>query len=157
VTKVEDEAQNGQKSFVNSAFETNEETDKKDSDGKEVKKSASTTNLKSPHDFPHHILDDVLEENEEEVKALRKKSVIEPTGFASSTGTSSNAGEDNSSTPLPPPTDANAEEKSSTPLSPPTDAKAEETKSDTPTSSQTGDAETTSKRKTSEFIIGHDS
>ncbi|CAJ0602501.1 unnamed protein product [Cylicocyclus nassatus] len=141
VTKVEDEAQNGQKSFVNSAFETNDETDKKDNDGKEVKKSASTANLKSPHDFPHHVLDDVLEENEEEVKTLRKKSVIEPGGFVSSTGTASNTEEDNSSTPL----------------SPPTDAKAEESKSDTPISPQTDEAETTSKRKTSEFTIGHDS
>lgn len=35
--------------------------------GKEVRKSASSTNLKSPHDFQHHILDDVLEENEEEI------------------------------------------------------------------------------------------
>lgn len=33
---------------------------------KDVLKSSSSTNLKSPHDFQHHILDDVLEENEEE-------------------------------------------------------------------------------------------
>ncbi|PIO70347.1 hypothetical protein TELCIR_07806, partial [Teladorsagia circumcincta] len=47
--------------------------------GKDVRKSSSTTNLKSPHDFQHHILDDVLEENEEDMaqRTVRKKSTIE--------------------------------------------------------------------------------
>ncbi|KAK6058212.1 hypothetical protein COOONC_04221 [Cooperia oncophora] len=46
---------------------------------KDVKKSSSTTNLKSPHDFQHHILDDVLEETEEDMaqRTVRKKSTIE--------------------------------------------------------------------------------
>ncbi|KAK5969570.1 hypothetical protein GCK32_009021 [Trichostrongylus colubriformis] len=46
---------------------------------KDVRRSSSTTNLKSPHDFQHHILDDVLEENEEDMvqRTVRKKSSIE--------------------------------------------------------------------------------
>ncbi|EPB76251.1 bestrophin-1 family protein [Ancylostoma ceylanicum] len=54
---------------------------------KEVRKSSSTANLKSPHDFQHHVLDDVLEENEEEIgmKAVRKKSSTDPIGTGEGT------------------------------------------------------------------------
>ncbi|PIO73642.1 Bestrophin [Teladorsagia circumcincta] len=57
-----------EKSFTNAAF-INSQDDLTTSleKGKDVRKSSSTTNLKSPHDFQHHILDDVLEENEEDM------------------------------------------------------------------------------------------
>ncbi|KJH52667.1 hypothetical protein DICVIV_01128 [Dictyocaulus viviparus] len=65
-----------EKSFRNGAFIDSPEdvnTAIEIEKGKDVGKSASTTNLKSPHDFQHHILDDVLEENEEEVGLKNSK------------------------------------------------------------------------------------
>lgn len=72
-----------EKSFSNNAFVESQDDATLSSDApktKDVLKSSSSTNLKSPHDFQHHILDDVLEENEEEAwqKTVRKKSSIEP-------------------------------------------------------------------------------
>uniref|UniRef100_A0A1I7XR67 Bestrophin homolog n=1 Tax=Heterorhabditis bacteriophora TaxID=37862 RepID=A0A1I7XR67_HETBA len=77
-----------EKSFSNGAFvETQDEISNafsqpipSDKGLKEVRKTSSSTNIKAQHDFPHHVLDDVLEENEEEVgsKVIRKRSVFEP-------------------------------------------------------------------------------
>ncbi|KAL6738983.1 hypothetical protein Aduo_012476 [Ancylostoma duodenale] len=85
-TKTEESTPNGDKSFSNAAFMDSQDDVNQSSEatkGKEVRKSSSTTNLKSPHDFQHHVLDDVLEENEEEIgmKAVRKKSSVDPTGI----------------------------------------------------------------------------
>ncbi|VDL62072.1 unnamed protein product [Nippostrongylus brasiliensis] len=72
-----------EKSFTNGAFVESQDDvspPTESAKGKDVRKSSSSTNLKSPHDFQHHVLDDVLEENEEELgqKNHRKKSIIEP-------------------------------------------------------------------------------
>ncbi|KAJ1365965.1 hypothetical protein KIN20_026464 [Parelaphostrongylus tenuis] len=67
-----------EKSFTNGAFIDSQEdvnSSTESGKGKDVLTSSSHTNLKSAHDFPHHILDDVLEENEEEIglKAMTKR------------------------------------------------------------------------------------
>nr|CDJ85843.1 Bestrophin domain containing protein [Haemonchus contortus] len=69
-----------EKSFTNGAFiDSQDDVVISPDKAKDVRKSSSSTNLKSPHDFPHHILDDVLEENEEDMvqKTIRKKSTVE--------------------------------------------------------------------------------
>ncbi|CAD6193584.1 unnamed protein product [Caenorhabditis auriculariae] len=67
-------------SFSNSAFaDSNDELNLEPSTPtfkEPVRKSASNANLQK-RDFPHHVLDDVMEENEEE-QGMRKKSIFEP-------------------------------------------------------------------------------
>ncbi|KAK6747215.1 hypothetical protein RB195_000435 [Necator americanus] len=80
--KTEENNSTGEKSFSNAAFIDSQEdvnaSPETNKTVKEVRKSSSTTNLKSPHDFQHHVLDDVLEENEEEMnmKTIRKRSSV---------------------------------------------------------------------------------
>ncbi|RCN36233.1 hypothetical protein ANCCAN_17899 [Ancylostoma caninum] len=129
--KTEEITPNGDKSFSNAAFMDSQDDVNQSLEAtkaKEVMKSSSTANLKSPHDFQHHVLDDVLEENEEEIgmKAIRKKSSIDPTG-AEEESTNRNVVE--------------TEEEGNTAV----------------TTSGTERDEPTNERKSSDFFIGQDS